>query len=43
VYTHTMSSNSKEFYAIRGGDKHGIYTEWYQAVNAGWHQKAPRG
>ena len=38
-----MSSNSKEFYAIRGGDKHGIYTEWYEAVNAGWHQKAPRG
>ena len=32
-----------DLYAVRGGARHGLYTEWWKALDAGWYQKQAFG
>lgn len=36
-------AQSQSYYAVRGGLNPGIYNNWVDAVNAGWHQRQPFG
>ena len=42
--TETRGRDQEEpFYVVRGGLAPGIYRNWPDAVNAGWHQRQPFG